>query len=435
MHRRQGRIAFGPLLLLLSIAIAIAIDIATAMSSSHLVVSVSAFSQTPMMALVPRRGSRRPRNIIRSKAETNLKLARDKEEVHSNLNHLLCVDLTLSFLLPIAIAIAIVFTILPAADASAMIMTPMPTAITTIVISSTSHTLSADASSDNTLVRSNEWNFDSGSVSFPQIGNNRPLVINDKLKLQNPVLLGNGGGGAVFCMQNTFDNALMVVKISWEKSADSVRNECQILNILEEHHVSGVEQCLAQVPYYHYHDASTSNSNSNNRVMIVMTPVLEGPFVNSISELDSISKQQLAVKQVIQTFLEMLLTAHVVTTDVQPLIVASSGQVLLIDMTEAKQISNPPTTLDLALASSFISEILALIPTTTGTLQTYASTVMAEELQRLVAARQRHASSTTSTTSVTNNAPPVEVIDLLKDQVSFLNNNKDATRYLDQLIP
>jgi len=63
----------------------------------------------------------------------------------------------------------------------------------------------------------------------------------------------------------------------------------------------------------------------------------------------------------VQTWIQML-AAGLVTTDVQPLYSKATGDVLFIDMTEAKMMANPPSFLDKALAASFCTEMLALIP-------------------------------------------------------------------------
>ena len=73
--------------------------------------------------------------------------------------------------------------------------------------------------------------------------------------------------------------------------------------------------------------------------------------------------QVLAVQSIVRTLIDML-GANVVTTDVQALMDREPGSVLFIDMTEAQIMSNPPSFLDLALASSFCAEIVSLIPET-----------------------------------------------------------------------
>ncbi len=63
----------------------------------------------------------------------------------------------------------------------------------------------------------------------------------------------------------------------------------------------------------------------------------------------------------VRTMVQML-AANVVTTDVQPLISQSTGQVILIDMTEARLLKVPFAFIDVALMSSFCTEVLNLIP-------------------------------------------------------------------------
>ena len=56
------------------------------------------------------------------------------------------------------------------------------------------------------------------------------------------------------------------------------------------------------------------------------------------------------------------LAVNVVTVDVQPLISKQTGDVVLIDLTESKELKKPLSFLDVALLSSFCTEMAALIP-------------------------------------------------------------------------
>ncbi|KAL3931683.1 MAG: hypothetical protein SGBAC_011196 [Bacillariaceae sp.] len=184
------------------------------------------------------------------------------------------------------------------------------------------------------------------------------------IKLRDPTLLGSGGGGAVFGYSLQQGNAspnkdgsslpnAVAVKVSWKGSANSVRNECHILQVLEDRGVSrGVERCLVSLDY---------PFDSNNRAMIVMEPVVDGKSASNVVDLPTPALQKTAVDQLMRIMLQIM-AAGVVTTDVQPLISTDTGSVLLIDMTEAKVIESPPTFVDLALTTSFISEIWNLIP-------------------------------------------------------------------------
>ena len=202
-----------------------------------------------------------------------------------------------------------------------------------------------------------DMTFANGSV---RLGD--PLRSFPGLELGHPQYLGSGGGGAVFAYDRiepkrseNLDDNTVIVKVSWSRSAASVGKECEALNYMEANHVSGVERCRGQASY----------PLDNRRLIIAMEPVM-GDSVSSISEIDE-RLRPTAVQCIIRTLVQML-SAGVVTTDVQPLISKVTGEVLFIDMTEAKIVftgSNGSRTVsfvDQALASSFVSEMLGLIP-------------------------------------------------------------------------
>ena len=161
-----------------------------------------------------------------------------------------------------------------------------------------------------------------------QISN--PLTSFPQQILRNPKLLGSGGGGAVFSLQqeqqqigqysesDNGDNKKkreVAVKISWVASAKSVERECKILNQLEEKHTRNVEHCLGMVDYPFDH----------RRVMIALQPVVHDATA-SIAELEDKSKQIDCSKSVMRTLVDML-ASNVVTTDVQVLIDKGTGKV------------------------------------------------------------------------------------------------------------
>jgi hypothetical protein len=110
------------------------------------------------------------------------------------------------------------------------------------------------------------WKLGNGDVELPD-----PLAIAG-LQLQHPRLLGSGGGGAVFSMEDVSKNVPssksatgnVAVKVSWRRSAASVENECHVLQLLQESSVSGVEICLGQAPY----------PTDPTRIMIALHPCL-----------------------------------------------------------------------------------------------------------------------------------------------------------------
>ena len=84
--------------------------------------------------------------------------------------------------------------------------------------------------------------------------------------------MGAGGGGSVWKMtattaatSNPASKNDAVVKISWARSGNSVRNECDILNVMEKYGVTGVERCLGAIEYKY----------DPKRVIIAMEPFVE----------------------------------------------------------------------------------------------------------------------------------------------------------------
>jgi hypothetical protein len=255
-----------------------------------------------------------------------------------------------------------------------------------------------------TTLSSGELNFDLGNGSV-KLENPMEVLLpqGTNAKLQDPRFLGSGGGGAVFGYSwreppKGSSSTSAVVKISWLRSATSVRNECQILQLLQKRQVSGVETCLASLDY----------SDDPRRAMIVLEPLVE-ESVSTVSELPP-KLQAKAVDQLIRTMIQML-AANVVTTDVQALISTNTGDVLLMDMTEARVMTTPPTFVDIALVGSFCSEIFNLVP---EKLVPAASTSLVSELMKLEATGDRLSK---------------EVYDVLQGQTIL---SEEALGYLDK---
>lgn len=173
-----------------------------------------------------------------------------------------------------------------------------------------------------------------------------PLGNHKTVRLYHPVLVGQGGGGSVYSFD---DSSQMLVKISWTHSAASVQRECDILQYLQAHDVTRTERCLGAQAY----------PDNPQLVMIALTPYVRDA-VASVDELASPQLQRKAVQQISQTLVQML-AANVITIDVQPLISPTTGDVTLIDLTEA-QILDRQQPAAAVLVASFCTEMLALIP-------------------------------------------------------------------------
>ncbi|VEU37470.1 unnamed protein product [Pseudo-nitzschia multistriata] len=213
------------------------------------------------------------------------------------------------------------------------------------------------------------------------------------MTLEEPRFLGAGGGGSVWGMKRILDPGLdrsgdgngnpggvpknVVVKISWLRSTDSVRNECDVLSVMEQRGVTGVERCLGSVEYPY----------DSRRVAIAMEPLMEDDGDATTSSLDDLTPE-LALRSALQLGKTMaqMIAAGVVTTDLQPLVSRSTGEVLLIDMTEARVLalaeSGDIAEGDKLLIDAFCTEVLGLIP---DSLLDDASESFVAELHRLEA--------------------------------------------------
>lgn len=213
-----------------------------------------------------------------------------------------------------------------------------------------------------TSAATSEWHLMNGDVRLPEIIELRqqqqqhrpnPLSIEDPSKtllLQNPTLIGAGGGGAVF----RFDESDFLIKVSWAGSTKSVIRECRTLQRLEEKGVGSAERCLGELPYQY------DKEDDEGRIMIVVQPYVPNA-VASVDAVDGTTEQRLAVQQIATTTVQML-AANIVTIDVQPLIDQRTGNVIFIDMTEAQELRPPFSFLDQVLMGSFVTEMLTLIP-------------------------------------------------------------------------
>jgi hypothetical protein len=198
-------------------------------------------------------------------------------------------------------------------------------------------------------VKEQVWHLPNGDVALSQTLSNFKAF-----SLKNPVLLGSGGGGAVFSTDaHDGSNKKVAIKVSWVRSADSVKRECEIMRKLEENNTRNVERCLGLEPY----------AEDTRRIVVALEPVVNNPTAIIIGETPEVQKK--VVQAIIRTMVDMLV-ANVVTSDVQILIEKDTGSTLFIDMTEANEMSFPPSFLDLALAAGFINEIVSLIPDSMG---------------------------------------------------------------------
>jgi hypothetical protein len=229
----------------------------------------------------------------------------------------------------------------------------------------------------NSGIQTYRWVFENGDITLPD------SVDMGGWKLKHPKLLGSGAGGAVFVMQrepmdSTGDNvhlAPVALKVSWKGSTQAVANECRMLRRLQQSStirygtsIGTVEDCLGEIPY----------GLDPTRTMIALQPVFVDQQASSLIDfLPDQDKLETAVTLIIRTMLHML-SANVVTIDVQPLISIETGQILFVDFTEAISIHEQDEDVEVIVVRNFINEMMILIPTPQQ--ETIASKIILEEL-------------------------------------------------------
>lgn len=171
----------------------------------------------------------------------------------------------------------------------------------------------------------------------------------------------------MFSVQDYKTPSKYALKVSWLKSTTSVQHECDVLQALERSRARHLEVCIGSTKY--------KDNDNDDRVVIALQPVVENQ-VASLASLDE-RLQSRCVQAIIETLVDCL-ASNIVTTDVQALINKETGDFWLIDLTESRQMNNPPSFLDLAVASSFCTEMINLIPTKYLDM---ASKVLLDELQ------------------------------------------------------
>jgi len=138
-----------------------------------------------------------------------------------------------------------------------------------------------------------------------------------------------------------------VLKEGRDGSEALLQNECKILRRLEAAGVGNVERCA---------DVCLSSSS----ISLVLTPYVGREAVATLDAIPDEEKRHNLEKRLMQTVAESVAMAGVANSDVQ--LLATSDDLLVIDWTEAKELSTPLTFLDAALVRSFASEALALMP-------------------------------------------------------------------------
>lgn len=253
-----------------------------------------------------------------------------------------------------------------------------------------------------------EWNLLNGNVILPdpleltvRIPTDDDASMSTTVRLTHPQLVGTGSGGAVFILEESYSSQLplknhhhknnVVLKVSWIGSRDSVRNECRILQSLEPYQIHAIERCWGEFPYPDDNDAA---QQQQQRIMVLLSPYVSDSTSN-IWDVQTKSNQIRAVQQLSETMIQ-LLARNVVTIDVQPLISKETGQVILIDFSEAQILSSSSSSMspissssstgtaytfsDWTLLNNFVTEMMTLIP---DEFRSVAEESIQKEVQRL----------------------------------------------------
>lgn len=195
------------------------------------------------------------------------------------------------------------------------------------------------------------------------------LSLGNQLTCQNldielKSLAGAGGTGRVYqgtarALSKSIVYESVAVKVSLPTTKPRLQNECEILHHLEQKRVNHVDKCISTcslVPNNNLGDFATvlypfkSPTNANSFI------------VSSIAIIPSPEVAKTAACQLLQTVIEIIL-AGVVVTDLQFLADTMTGDVLLIDFTEARMIATGNLQyIDKQAIQSFLSEAIAFIP-------------------------------------------------------------------------
>lgn len=197
--------------------------------------------------------------------------------------------------------------------------------------------LPPDASAtESTSSISSHWDLLNGPVKLTEPirlqFRDRLAKRNRSVTLEKPQLVRAGAGGAVFAFDQqapgtddgmSFTERDLLLKISWEGTAKTVKRECATLQLLGDRQVKAAERCLGSFDY------PDSDQDTEPRTMILVTLYMRDA-VASVMEVDTETARRAAVDHIVRTLVQML-AANVITIDVQPLISKSSGRTIFIE--------------------------------------------------------------------------------------------------------
>jgi hypothetical protein len=168
--------------------------------------------------------------------------------------------------------------------------------------------------------------------------------------------IGSGGSGTVF-RGDMKGRKPVVVKVSRKASENSVKREAAILIKLEQKLVNNVERFV---------DSCDMDIGEGATYFAgVFRPYLNPPEASSIATIKNDATGAIKAKasrQLMRTVIEMV-NADIALTDLQVLIEPDTGQLLVIDLTEAEtlRLEQGLSFHDKAVVSSFFGEALAFV--------------------------------------------------------------------------
>lgn len=198
------------------------------------------------------------------------------------------------------------------------------------------------------------WNLANGRVSLPD------TFSCGAEQLSALEFVGAGGSGAVFAAEAAGSRATRVaVKVSWAgPAALGVQNEADVYVRLQDASIRSVPKLLAKCDYSVLASPPASGI-MDERVVLILDPFVESAASNfeglNPSRADR-AASQLGVAVV------AVLSAGIASTDVQVLIDPPTGELRLIDMSEATVLTSPPSFVQLAIARGFLAEAVAIVP-------------------------------------------------------------------------
>jgi len=202
------------------------------------------------------------------------------------------------------------------------------------------------------------WNLANGMVALPP-----DSFTCGAERISSPELAGSGGSGAVFAARRAGSLARVALKVSWAgPAAVGVRHEAEIYHRLGHAGVPYVPRLLAACEYATLGSAQRTDGrlpDLQDRVVLVLDPFVEAA-VSSFEGLDARAADRAAAQ--LGAALAAVLAAGVASTDVQVLIDPSSGDLRLVDLSEAILLATPLSFLQLATARGFCAEAAAIVP-------------------------------------------------------------------------